>query len=210
MKEEIFIFGNSMCCTPSKESYLDLLKQDYDVNGMWMRGMTIWHVNKYLRNIVRGDNSWIIINVGIVEAVTRKSYHVLYYWLNELLSHDADELFKETILPYLQNISLSMDKEDVSFWNIIPSGCFLRLFELCLKKLESYRIIVVGPAYPKPLENTSRFSICINYASILKNLEKIYFIDTWNKCKEDSIDDAHLNANGHKKIYNLIKEKING
>ena len=69
-KKQIFLFGNSMCYTPEGQSYLDMLKDRYEVGGLWMTGMTIWHVAKYAKGIVQGEAP-VIINVGVSEATTR-------------------------------------------------------------------------------------------------------------------------------------------
>ena len=199
MKEEIFIFGNSMCCTPKKESYLDLLKQDFDVNGLWFRGMTIWHIDIFIRNIVRGDSSWIIINVGVTEAITRSSHNILYYWMNELQKYGEDSNFQK-MYPYLKYLCLHPQEFD----NIIPLTTFQFLFDSCM--LENHKIIVVGLAYPQNLDNENRFECCKMYNDFLKRYDN--FIDVWYN--DFSVDEAHLNREGHNYVYNLIKEKING
>ena len=143
MKKEVYLFGNSMCYTPIGESYLDLLKEEYDVKGLWMRGMTVWHINKYAKGIIKGEDIPIIINVGVSDSTTRNSIHFLYYWLNEAVSHGIDSFYESNLIPIMRKAVLNFENKIDLFYPLIPIDLFGECFIKLLLSLQECKAIVV-------------------------------------------------------------------
>jgi len=203
MKKRIFVFGNSMCYTPEGHSYVDMLKEDFDVCGLWMTGMTIWHVAKYAKGIVQGESP-VIINVGVSEATTRNAVHFVYYWLNEAVLHGSDAFYEANITPLLRTAILDFENKVERFYNLMPIYLFANLFHTVIHS--KFRTIIIG--IPKPNNDKftdRRIAICKEYNDLIREIASCPFIDPWDF---SMTDEAHLTQAGHEQVFKSIMEVI--
>lgn len=214
--KDVTIFGSSTAYyspTPGM-SYVDLLKKDYNVKSLCMRGYTIWHANYILPPHLTeiGKDKWIIIHVGASEAATMKIPTFLQlasYWL---VYGSNDHFFQTFIAPKIYKASCDLVEGKDTFHSLLTSDEFKILYDRLLKALEGYSIICIGMS--KPLINTSiphkqALSFDIEIESMCKKIpEKANFIDIFTLCENETIDSNHLSDQGHQLVYNEIRRII--
>lgn len=218
------IFANSTLYTPMsdevttlrKGSSLDYLREKYSINGegSWINGLTIITVKNTLFNHLRERNrdNWIILNVGSVECYSHPSKNMLYWGMHYLNFYGCDSLFSSYVLPKMLDASKDINQENNQYYQILTANEFSVIFDLVLKLLEGFSVIMIGINNPN-INNKRIDAHWIKQAQeydntirdVVSHYNNISYIDCWNNYFDYVVDTTHLTPEGHLKIFEEIQ-----
>ena len=216
MAKSVTIFGSSTAYYAHDPgcSYVDMLKNDYDVKSLCMNGYTIWHANYILPQFLteRGPDKWIILHVGASECATMKISNFLVlasYWL---IYGSNDHYFQTFIGPKMYRASLDLADGIENYYSLLNRSEFLALYDKLLQGLESFSVLCVGMSKPNEatdirMEQAITFETAIDECCRCRPWTRQ--IRVWDLCDGQIIDSNHLTNEGHKILYNEIRGVIN-
>lgn len=204
--------------TLAEGSTLDYLRKEYsNINGLWLNGLTIMTVKNALFNYLRERhfNNWIILNIGTVECYSHPSKSILYWCTHYLNFYGCDSLFSTFILPKMLQAAKDVVEDKNTFIQLLTDMEFLKIFDMVLRLLEGFSVIVIG--INKPNMNNTRLDghwllqaeeyNCV-IENVVVNYSNIYYIDSWNNYKDYVVDTTHLTPEGHLKVFEEIQSII--
>lgn len=219
------IFANSTLYTPMQDgtitdekssSCLTYLQDNYKVNGVWINGLSIFHILNMHSNFLveRFRRNVILLDIGIVEALTHPAANFLHWCCMYLQSQGMTAEFKAYVLSHMiqaSNHLTNKDRINEKYYYLLNTNDYGRLFTTLLKLIEGFSVIVLGMNRP----NMENKSICYEwydqadkYNDMIRDITKwnnnCVFIDRWNTLNEYVVDTTHLTPEGHVKMYDII------
>ncbi len=216
--KDVILFTNSTMLTPmntetihGKRGCVEILKQDYNVVGYGISGLTIFearhHVPVILENYHYG--TWIIVCLGVVEAYSHTAREFLHWYDNYIINGNPDHTFYKFIDSKLKEAKSNPH----GFYRLLEPDEFRELFETFLWSFVSYPVICLGLSKPtkdsfkrKPhwVVQADEYRNVIE--SVGKKLLNIHYIDMWNDFGEYVVDSTHMTEEGHV----ILAERIRG
>lgn len=219
------VFANSTLYTPMPDenttlaegSTLDYLREEYSrINGLWLNGLTVITVKNILSEYLRERHfsHWVILNLGTVECYSHPSKSFLYWCTHYLNFYGCDALFSTFILPKMSMAARDIIEDNKEYFQTLSENEFAYIFNMVLKLLEGFSVIVVG--VNKPNTENKRLdphwlSQAEKYNAVIANLVSAYninYIDSWNKYANYVVDTTHLTPEGHLKMFQEIQSII--
>jgi hypothetical protein len=220
----ITVFANSTFYTAMPnagliegKSTLDHLRENYDVNGQWLNGVTVITVKNDLKEYLRERNrkNWIIINVGCVECYSHPAKNFLYWCCQYLNMYSCDSLFYSFVIPKMFIAAKDLNGKNNQFHQVLEVSEFTFIFDVILRLLEGFSVIVIGinkpnkqesNAHPHWIQQANDYKeamerICVKYNNVVH-------IDSWNMLADYVVDSTHLNPEGHLKMFQEIERII--
>lgn len=218
MKDIILLSNSTMFTAMESEvihggvSCVDLLKEQYNVYGLEVSGLTIFGSRCWLPNIVElgnPDKDWIIICLGVVEAYSHTSREVLVWYTNYMMENQINAEFQGIVGPMIEKAS----KDTHGFYRIIEPEDYRNLFQDFLSQLDKFPIISLGLS--KPTEESFRrkphwVKQSEEYRDVIETVSKSFnnvtYIDCWNTLDKFVVDSTHMNQEGHRILFEMIQE----
>lgn len=197
-------------------SYLDSLRKEYgEVQGCWLNGLMILHVREMVRRKVSGDRNGqetiVILNVGVCESATRSVENFLNLTCHYLNAYGYDKWFGAYVVPVMDEVSRCLVRGEKKFVQFLHVSHFLELFSQVFFILQGVKIICLGLNKPNLTSEPWRHEQVKLYNDSLANLcseNRIQFLDVWNLCEEEIVDNTHMTARGHSLIFEELKRLI--
>jgi len=219
------IFANSTLYTPMQDgtiideksqSCLTYLQNNYNVNGIWINGLTIFHILNMHSNFLveRFRRNVILLDIGVVEALTHPAANFLHWCCMYLQSQGMTAEFKTYVLPYMTWASAHLTNKDrinENYYPLLNTNDYGNLLSIFLKLVEGFSVIVLGMNKP----NMSNELLCKEwytqaniYNERIKTItmwnSNCVFIDRWNLLSEYVVDTTHLTPEGHIRLFDII------
>lgn len=191
-------------------SYVEMLDEKYNADGIWINGFTVISARKYARQFIKGNNKTVIIHLGAVECFSRPVDSFIIWCIREMGNWCDDPTWIEYLYHKLIKAAMYMEKKEDAYIQPLESYEFKRLYEDLLIKLEGCKIVVVGMSKPARVEEhwinqASQFNDILKELSINYNT---HFIDTFSKYEKYVEGSNHLNSIGHKLLFDEIDKII--
>ena len=209
----ITVFGCSTSYLPYDgtnvvgKSYIDLLQEKHIINGIWVNGLNVFNVREEAKNFIRGNDRWIILHLGAVEAFTHPPDYLIDYALNNMLIWGSNRYF----LSLLVKAKKSFNEKKEEYFHLIDVIEFERVYRDILEITWGSKVIIVGLGKPNTFDSFRQIQVGL-YEQVLRKLHDEYqtkFVNLWNNYSEFIVDLNHLNDQGHKKIFNELEEIFN-
>ncbi len=221
MIENLTIFANSTLYTPMYDNERMALEEAntlwllqnhvFTVKGVWLNGLIIMAVKQLLPQYLRERNrkNWILLNLGAVECYSHAPDHFLRWCCHYLTFYGMSEYF----LPRMLSASYDVcEKKEGVYYQIMDVGHFIAAFELVLRLLEGFSVIVMG--LNKPVTKNNKWEgQALEYNCFLgelcKGFNNVVYVDSWNLFKDYVVDTTHLTPEGHVKVFEYLQSILN-
>ncbi len=194
------------------KSYIERLQVEFpSIQGRWMDGMIIIDVKHEL--LLKGNQRKVILHIGAVEAFSHPSENILEWGINWIISHGGlDSFFNSMILPMMLKAAHALTHKQKEYYSILTPRDFSVILDLVLILLQGSKVIVVGMSKPNTdkaywVEQASAFDSILRMET---NKHNQTFINVWDICSHCVVDNNHLNEEGHRILFEKIKEILNG
>lgn len=214
MRVPLTLFCNSLGFYKDREPHFEgtlihrLITDDPSINGSWSPGMTLLDVLNKIP-IYRRYGSFLLIGVGVTEAVTRPSNEFMKMVLSYILDYGTNNYFYQYLM---KKVEKSLYKPD-EYLRFISPTIFEEIYSYIAMKLGGGEGIFLGLCEPKCPEGRERWSEQIKeFNDIVSKAAKInnhHFVDVWNLTKGLAEDATHLGEEGHRILFEEIS-KIRG
>lgn len=184
-----------------------LLQDDPSINGSWSPGMTLLDVMNRV-HICKRNWSWVLVGVGVTEAVTRPSNEFMKMVIAYILEYGTNHYFYRYLMKEMERATNYPDE----YFRFISPQIFEEIYLYLSMKLDGGKGIFLGLCEPKCPEGKERWTEQIKeFDEIVKKAAKInnhHFIDVWNITKGHAQDATHIDEEGHRLLYKEIRKII--
>lgn len=193
---------------------LELLKNRYEVNGLFTNGLTVLHVLPSFKIFAKERNkkNIVIINLGAVEAFSHPAENFLYWASYFLLENGCTSQFETYCIPKMVKATHALSHKREEFFRILDLPEFKSLFAQILLLLEGMSVIVLGMNKPNMNSQNARSHWIEQASEFNEGIKSVCgnndFIDIWNILENHVVDTTHLHPFGHRVLFNAINERI--
>jgi len=217
--EDLILFGCSTAYIPynmeniiGTTSYVDILKQEYNLKGIWLNGINIINIRSEMSKFLIGRGSKtkqkVIIHTGACECFSSKPENFLHYCIANLCLYGMNNWFQSFVLPKMLSAAKSVShKYENEYYSLLDESEFSYIYRDIAILLEGFDVFLMGMGRPNT-NNQEWIKQADRYNGVIGDMGKEYnlnFVDIWNICKEEISDSNHITDKGHKLIYEAIQ-----